>query len=80
MAGVQCLKRLYFIVHQQEITPQTDGADTLIVEQGREIGLLARRLFPGGLEVKEGPLDDAIRTTKELLTNPEVSGNLRGHV
>jgi hypothetical protein len=73
VAGVQCLKRLYLLVHEPGLAPQTDGANEAIIEQGREVGLLARQLFPGGVEVgSEGGLDQAIRVTRELIANPEV--------
>jgi hypothetical protein len=51
VAGVQCLKRLYLQVHEPELTEQSDGADETPFEQGHEVGLLARELFPGGIEV-----------------------------
>jgi hypothetical protein len=47
VAGVQCLKRLYFLVHQRELAAKADDADEAIIDQGREVGLLARQLFPG---------------------------------
>jgi len=51
LAGVQCLKRLYWQVHDPELAAQPDAADEAIIEQGREVGLLARQLFAGGVEV-----------------------------
>jgi predicted RecB family nuclease len=73
VAGVQCLKRLYWQVHQPELAAQADAADQAIMEQGREVGLLARQLFPGGVEVgSEGGLNQAIRATRELIANPEI--------
>ena len=42
------------------------------MQQGHDVGMLARRLFPGGVEVCERSLDQAIRTTRELVANPEV--------
>lgn len=53
IAGVQCLKRLYLLVHARELAAQPEGSDQVIIEQGREVGLLARQLFPGGVEVAE---------------------------
>ena len=50
-AGVQCLKRLYLLVHSPELAAQADAAAEAIIEQGREVGMLARQLFPGGVEV-----------------------------
>ena len=35
--------------------------------------MLARQMFPGGVEVQiDGGLDKAIRATRELIANPEV--------
>src|SRR6516225_4408774 len=74
MAGVQCLKRLYWQVHHPELAAEPDAADKAIIEQGREVGLLARRMFPEGVEVAPngGGLDEAIRATRELVANREV--------
>ena len=72
VAGVQCLKRLYWQVHSPELARQPSAADQAIIEQGRAVGMLARQLFPGGVEVCERSLDQAIRKTRELVANSEV--------
>src|SRR5450631_381991 len=72
MAGCQCLKRLYWQVHEPELGVDPDAAAVAIMEQGGEVGKLARQLFAGGLEVKSGDHEEAIRTTRELIANPEV--------
>ncbi len=67
MAGVQCLKRLYWQVHQPEPAAEPDASDYAIMEQGHEVGLLARQMFPGGVEVGgTGGLDEAIRRNLSL--------------
>lgn len=78
VSGCQCLKRLYFQVHQPELKPGGDASGEAIMEQGREVGLLARRLFPGGIEVNGSGLEQAIRITKELVANPEVPAIFEG--
>lgn len=79
VAGCQCLKRLYLQVHQPELAAEPDGAADAIIEQGREVGLLARTLFPGGVTVSsEGGLDKAIRATRELVANREVPAIFEG--
>jgi hypothetical protein len=79
VAGCQCLKRLYFQVHSPEFAAEPDAADQAIMQQGREVGLLARQLFPGGVEVvSDGGLDQAIRSTRELVANPEVPAIFEG--
>lgn len=73
MAGVECLKRLYLQVHDPKLAAQTNGANEAIIRQGHEVGMLARQLFPGGIEVDSSSgLAQAIRTTKELIANLEV--------
>src|SRR5271170_914832 len=72
VAGVQCLKRLYLQVHSPELAEQPDAAAEAIIEQGHKVGMLARRLFPRGVEVCERSLDQAIRATRELVANPEI--------
>ena len=80
-AGVQCLKRLYLLVHEPELAAELDAASAAIMTQGREVGLLARLLFPNGIEVDGSRgLGEAIRATRELLANSEVPGKRLGKV
>ena len=78
VAGVQCLKRLYLTVHTPELAAQPDESDQSIIEQGREVGLLARQMFPGGVIVESKDREQAIRATRELITNPEVPAIFEG--
>jgi len=72
VAGCQCLKRLYWQVHEPDLGGVPDAAAVAIMEQGREVGKLARQLFAGGVEVPFGDPEQAIRTTRELIANPDV--------
>ena len=78
VAGSQCLKRLYFIVHQPELAAQPDESDQSIIEQGQQVGLLARQMFPGGVAVESRDREQAIRTTRELIDNPEIPAIFEG--
>lgn len=79
VAGVQCLKRLYLQVHQPELAAEPNAASEAVMEQGREVGMLARRMFPGGVEVcSTKGLDQAIRDTQELAANPEIPAIFEG--
>lgn len=78
VAGCQCLKRLYLQVHEPELAAEPEDAADAVIQQGREVGLLARKLFPGGIEVCSTGLDQAIRTTKELVANREVPAIFEG--
>jgi len=79
VAGCQCLKRLYWQVHEPEQAAEPDAATEAIMEQGQEVGLLAQKMFPGGVAVtSEGGLDEAIRVTRELVANREVPAIFEG--
>jgi hypothetical protein len=71
MAGVQCVKREYMQVRHPELAVNADDGR---MQQGLEVGSLARRMFPGGVGVAADykHLPDAIRTTRELIANREV--------
>ena len=52
---------------------EPDAATEAIIEQGHEVGMLARQMFPGGVEVNcSCGLADAIRVTLNLVANREV--------
>jgi len=73
VAGAQCLKRLYLQVHQPELAAEPNASGYAIMEQGQEVGRLAHQLFPSGVKVDgSAGLGQAIRTTQELIANPEV--------
>ena len=79
VAGVQCPKRLYLLVRARELAAQPDGSDEAIIGRGREVGLLARQLFPGGVEVDgSGGLEAATRSTRELVENSDVPAIFEG--
>ena len=79
VAGCQCVKRLYWQVHEPELGAEPDAADQAIMRQGHEVGMLARQLFPGGIEVRsDRGLDQAICATRELVANSAVSAIFEG--
>jgi hypothetical protein len=79
LAGSQCVKRLYWQVHEPELAAEPDAADQAIMQQGHEVNMLARQLFPGGIEVRsDRGLDEAIRATRELVTNREIPAIYEG--
>jgi predicted RecB family nuclease len=78
VAGCQCLKRLYWQVHEPELAHEPDTAAVAIMEQGREVGRLARQMFDGGVEVESRDREQAIRVTRELIANPEIPAIFEG--
>jgi predicted RecB family nuclease len=49
VAGVQCLKRLYWQVHQPELAAEIDDQVQSIMDQGTAVGIEAQKAFPGGV-------------------------------
>jgi hypothetical protein len=61
LSGLQCHKRFWFEAHPQ--AAPADPADPLSIylqEQGRDVGRLARALYPGGVEIAAGPQQPAL--------------------
>lgn len=50
--GLQCPKALWLLVHRPELAEPPSEAQQYVFEQGTEVGLLARELFGGGIEIK----------------------------
>ena len=63
MAGLQCAKRGYLQVRHPELASSVDDSR---MQQGIEVGSLARQMFPGGVLVAADHrhLSDAIRDTR----------------
>jgi Domain of unknown function(DUF2779) len=78
MAGRQCLKRLHLSIHVPELAAQPDESHQAIIEQGREVGLLARQMFPGGVAVESKSREEAIRATQELIANRDAPAIFEG--
>ena len=72
MAGLQCLRRLWLLVHEPQEYGEPPAGSPLAV--GHEIGRHAHRLFPGGALVAEAPWRhaEAVARTATLMANPAV--------
>jgi hypothetical protein len=70
-AGVQCHKRLYLQVHQRELAAQPDEATQAKLDQGIEVGRLARGMFPDGVlvEAEHTELAKALTQTSRLVAD-----------
>lgn len=66
--GLKCPKLLWTAIHAKATIPAVDASTQAIFDQGHDVTVLARTLFPGGVEV-EGYTDyDAMfKKTKELV-------------
>jgi len=65
--GLQCPKLLWIATNEPERIPEPDAATQRIFDQGHLVGELAKKLFPGGIDVLPDDFIANIAMTKELL-------------
>ena len=67
--GLQCPKLIWHACNAKDLIPQPDASQQAIFDQGHEVGALAKKLFPDGVEVGEGvtDLDETMRLTEQAL-------------
>jgi len=80
LSGLQCHKRLYLEITQPELAEPPDPSTQALLAMGTEIGRLAQRRFPGGVQVAPAlrPRDAAIALTATLLQNPNIPAIFEG--
>lgn len=62
LKGLQCPKSLYIHKNHPELAEEISESQEALFESGKEVGVLARGLYPGGVEI----LFDAKNFTKQL--------------
>ncbi|MGD8759064.1 MAG: hypothetical protein PVJ07_02295, partial [Anaerolineales bacterium] len=70
LRGMQCPKSLYLNKHHRNLKDPPDEALQAIFRAGREVGILARKLYPGGIEARAAsPFHGArvAQRTRELI-------------
>lgn len=67
MNGLQCLKYLWMLTHQPEKVAGPDVATQYVFDQGHEVGELAKKLFPDGIDIPAEDFMGNIRQTREML-------------
>jgi hypothetical protein len=65
--GLQCPRYIWIQFHEPERIPETDPVTQYIFDQGHEVGYLAKRLFPGGIDVPQESFMGNIEKSRELL-------------
>ena len=65
--GLQCPKYLWIACNEPERIPEPDATTQHIFDQGHLVGELAKKLFPGGIDVPNEDFMGNIAMTKELL-------------
>ena len=70
LSGLQCHKQLYLNKHNPDLASPHSASDLQRFKTGHEVGILAQKLFPGGIDVTEGlekPGTESSNRTKNLL-------------
>jgi hypothetical protein len=69
LAGLQCHKYLWTLIHEKDKIPKPDVTTQFKFDQGNQIGKLAKKLFPEGIDISvEGyikNLEDSEKALKE---------------
>jgi len=65
LIGLQCPKHLWCIFNAPELIPPIDEATRALFDQGHEVGNIAKKLHPTGVEIVLGK--DAVQQTNDLL-------------
>ena len=67
LIGLQCPRYLWIQINESERIPETDPVTQHVFDQGHDIGHLAKKLFPGGIDIPQDNFMGNINMTKELL-------------
>jgi hypothetical protein len=67
LIGLQCPKYLWIQLHEPERIPETDAVTQYLFNQGYLVGELAKKLFPGGIDVPFDDFAESIKETGKLL-------------
>jgi len=73
--GCQCVKSLYLNKHHKEFQSSISENQEAIFEQGKEVGLLARKLFPNGIDASPPnyfSYDESVKLTKLAIKKGEI--------
>ncbi len=71
LSGMQCEKALYLSVHNPELKNQTNPTVEQRKQAGNQVGIAARKLFPGGVDVSSSTnrnKSDWIARTQQAIT------------
>ena len=64
--GLQCHKALYLQKYHPELKDDISDAKEALFSSGRDVGVFAQQLFPGGVEIRneDQTLSDQIKQTQ----------------
>src|SRR3989338_2280747 len=65
--GIQCPKLLWMSIHEPEKLPEVDEITQHRFDEGHLVGELAKKVFPGGIDINTEDFNDTINKSKEFL-------------
>ena len=65
LAGLQCPKLLWFLINDKEKVPEPLREAQYRMDVGTEVGVLATKLFPGGISIPTNDFKGNLNITKE---------------
>jgi hypothetical protein len=66
--GLQCLKLLWVSVNDGKRLPKPDFSTRHVLDEGQKVGRMAKRCFPGGIDIPTGSVSENLKLTKEALS------------
>ena len=66
--GIQCPRLLWVSIHKKEMLPEFSIATLNTFKEGNEVGELAKKLFPEGIDIPTEDFSQNIQLSKEALT------------
>ncbi len=67
ITGLQCPRLIWITIHEPKKIPETDPVTQYIFDQGHLVGDLAKKLFPGGVDISTEDFMVNIYSTEDLL-------------
>jgi hypothetical protein len=78
VAGVQCLKRVYFQVHQPELATGSTEAFEAIMEQGQQVSLEAQKANAGPVIFEAMFEHGCVLVRLHILGRHSLAGDIKG--
>jgi len=78
LGGIQCSKFLYLYKHKYELRSTDSSNQQSIFESGTEVGLLARNLFPDGVDASSNQgykMKESVEKTRDYIDASETKLN-----
>ncbi|MDD5094108.1 MAG: DUF2779 domain-containing protein [Dehalococcoidia bacterium] len=74
MAGLQCHKRLYLECYHRDLADEISASQQSIFDAGTEVGVLARKMYSGGILIGEDHLyhEESVKSTATMLCDRSI--------